>query len=119
MLKMSTKNSVLMECCEDYVGLWSIMRSIYRDNPNINSGEAREQALELIKELMQNELIQPGMFTKKYNFRLWNLSFKETIARIEVEWNALKREPNIGEIVWFISTEKGERQIKEQVKNDE
>jgi hypothetical protein len=114
---MSTRNSVLMECDEDYVGLWSILRDIYRDNLNIDSLKARRKTLDLIKELMQDKLIQPGMFTGNANFELWKLSPQETITRIEAEWDALGREPNIGEIVWFITTEKGEKVVKEQMKN--
>lgn len=113
--KLRTRNVVLRECCVDYVGLWSILREIEGDNPNINSFEARRETLELIKELMHDELIQPGMFAEDTNFELWKLSPQDTISCIEVQWDILGRKPTIGEIVWFIITEKGERHIEEQM----
>lgn len=118
---MSTYNSVLIECSDDYVGLWSILRDIYEDNPQIEPLEARQKTLELIEKLMHEDLIQPGMFAENSHnidkFELWNLSPKETILLIETEWLALEREPTIGEIVWFITTEKGNKKLESIIEN--
>jgi hypothetical protein len=117
---MNTDDYFLIECSEDYVGLWSIIRGIQRDNPGINSLETRRKTLAIIKKFMQEGLIRPGMFNFnsqiKYvdNFEFWQLSPEETIIRIEKEWDALEEEPNIGDIVWFTTTEKGDKEVKKR-----
>lgn len=104
------RNSLLIESAEDYVGLWTIPRQLRLYSEETDELKLRRKTLQIIEELLNDELIQPGQF-KDRNFELWKLSPVETIARIEAEWDALGRDPNIGEIVWFIATEKGEREV--------
>ena len=104
------RNSLLIESTEDYVGLWTIPRQLYLYSEEKDEFAVRRKTIQIIEELLNDELIQPGQF-KDRKFEFWKLSPVETIARIEAEWDALGREPNIGEIVWFIATEKGEREV--------
>jgi hypothetical protein len=39
------------------------------------------------------------------HFVSWRVSPKEAVLRIEEEWSALGREPNIGEVAWFTSAQ--------------
>ena len=116
------KREVLVECEEDYVGLWSI---IWRVRYALNDGEyppseedradpleVRRITLRLVQELLESGLVQAGSPTPDgRGFEPWSLGACESLARIESEWGALAREPNIGEIVWFTATEKGERTL--------
>ena len=104
------RDSLLIESAEDYVGLWTIPVRIRLYSEETDEFKIRRKTLQIIEELLNDALIQPGQFTDR-DFELWKLSPLETIARIEAEWDALGREPNIGEIVWFIATEKGEREV--------
>jgi hypothetical protein len=67
------------------------------------TGYAQLQAttLTLIKELMKNKIVA-GQF-ENHIFKKWECSVEEATARIERAWNALGREPNIGDIVWFVA----------------
>jgi hypothetical protein len=117
------KSEVLKECKEDHVGLWSI---IWRIRYALNNGEypspegdradpleVRRLTLRLVQELLEAGLLQAGSPTPDgRGFEPWSLGPRETLARIESEWDALGREPNIGEIVWFTATEKGAKEVE-------
>jgi hypothetical protein len=40
------------------------------------------------------------------HFVSWDLPPDQAVSRIEQEWSALRRELNIGEVVWFTSAER-------------
>jgi len=110
---MTVRNSILIECNEDYVGLWSILQSIrFNSKQKLDASEARRETMKLIEELLNEGLIQPGQFIDNGEFEIWQLLTTDIIARIEAEWDALGREPTIADIVWFITTEKGDRDVK-------
>jgi len=60
----------------------------------------------VIQEALVDKSIVAGEFVDRDEhtaiFAVWQLSIDETIARIEREWLALGREPNLGEIAWFV-----------------
>lgn len=43
----------------------------------------------------------------KEGFCMWNLPIEECLNRVEREWNALGRNPSLGEICWLQNTDKG------------
>jgi hypothetical protein len=106
---------LLKECADDDVGLWfaiaPIEDAIGEDYPL----KVRTLTLEIVEDLLHDELIMAGF--PIYNaegvlvFDTWNLSVKDTIARINKEWDELGREPTLGEIVWFVATEKGIEEV--------
>ncbi|MGL4879520.1 MAG: hypothetical protein ACRC8K_00460, partial [Waterburya sp.] len=101
----------MLETADDYVGLWSVIREVKNKHPDSDASLFRKQTIKLIRELLDNQLIQAGQFST-IKFEIWNTSSEETINRIEKEWDELGREPDISDIVWFIATEKGESETK-------
>ena len=79
----------MLETAEDYVGLWSIIRKVKHENPNSNASLLRKQTIKLIRQLLDNQLIQAGQFSTS-KFEIWNTSNEATINRIEKEWDAPK-----------------------------
>ena len=105
---MNAEELILIECYEDYVGLWSVLREIEDDWADIGEAEARFKTLELLRKLLIEELIYAGDYDDNETFEGWKLSPKDVIERIELEWEALGRKPNIAEIVLFTTTKKGD-----------
>jgi hypothetical protein len=108
----SVCNSVLLEACEDYVGLWSIVwefREIFKETQN---NVIQRDTMEVITKLLNNGFVYAGQFNSDGEFERWNSTPDVILTRIEVEWNNLGREPDMGEIVWFEATEKGEAVVK-------
>jgi hypothetical protein len=95
------KQSLLAELKEDYEGLWTVLRRVRCENPNLDADTARRRTLRVILELLRDDVIVAGVPNRSGDFIRWELSPEDTIRRIEREWQELGREPNIGDIVWF------------------
>jgi hypothetical protein len=115
---MTKRNSVikniLIECSEDDVGLWSIIREVKSGFQDLDDETLRKVTLELLSELLEAELIQAGYPSlEEKSFNVCSLSPKELIVKIEKEWLKLGREPRLGDIVWFVTTDKGDKKAEE------
>lgn len=68
---------------------------------------AREAGRRVVSELVKGGYIRAGVPRGREDFIPWRLSADEAVERIEHEWKALGREPNISEVAWFDITGKG------------
>ncbi len=107
---------ILTLCAEDHLGLWFAMTPVENVFEKANSDEIRRRTLEILYDLLKLDLIQAGFPAEDgRSFKTWGLSPDETIQRINQEWDVLGRDPTIGEIVWFTTTEMGDKVAKEMV----
>ena len=90
------------EVMTDCVGLWSVLWEVKQRLPSLTSAEARTIVLAVVRAALEREVILPVEFVDMHVVP-WKASPKEAMERIESAWLALGREPNIGEIVWFIA----------------
>ncbi|MEC4987948.1 MAG: hypothetical protein SAJ37_04295 [Oscillatoria sp. PMC 1068.18] len=67
--------------------------------------------------MLNKDLIKAGMFDEEAEFKVWDLSPQAIIARIKSKWDTLGRKPNIGDLVWFDITEKGNREAEKLLKS--
>lgn len=96
--------SLVDECHEDHVGLWEVVNAARFDLGAQNPTETRSLTLQLVRSLLAQRGMQVGHPAPDgRQFISWNLPADEAVQRIEQEWSALGREPNIGEIAWFTS----------------
>ena len=103
---------ILMLCADDYTGLWLVVRTISKDAYPLDAMPdwVRQQALKVIKDLLQTELVEVGNFeAESFKFQPLLLSAEETISYIQREWDELGRAPTIGDICWFRATPAGEK----------
>ncbi len=104
---------VLLEAREDYVGLWSIVQQI-RDRGLAGDVEIRDAALDVIRRLLSEHDVIAGSFGpprfpditasatfSKHGFHVWSIPTEKILQEISREWQALGRDPIIGEIIWF------------------
>ena len=110
------RDEILRKCVDDEEGLWSVIFSV-RKHLNLqrpDTSEVRNRTTEILRELLEAGLIQPIQYRSDSGvYEPWNLPVSDIIARISAEWDALGREPNPGDIVDFVATEKGERIVAE------
>lgn len=102
------KRDFLVECTDDYVGLWSVIRRIKHALKEESSENIRAISVALIRGFLEPGLIKAGMPRITGEFEEWQFGPEEIVQRIESEWDKLGREPNIGDIVWFTSTKAGD-----------
>ena len=74
------------------------------DEDRATPEQVRELAMRCVKELLESGKIVagfPAYPTNECPFNRSELPPAEIVDRINAEWDALGREPNIAEIVWF------------------
>lgn len=74
--------------------------------------EIRQLSIEIIREVIEKGLMRTGDITQG-GFKEWDLSDEEIVERINSEWTALGRRPNLGEICWLENTEEGNRRARQ------
>jgi hypothetical protein len=110
----SLKQSILTECEEDHVGLWSVIRDVEEAFPKKNEIAIRDRVLTLLQELLLAHEIRAGFPTPDgQGFRSLRLAPDKVLARIEAEWPVGHR-PTIGEGLWFTrAKKKGRKRLKD------
>jgi hypothetical protein len=94
------KQDFLAECADDFVGVWSLLRTVNFTIPNLTSIESQGITLRLLEDLLRAGTI---IVLQISNSRLeaWNSPPASAVKRIKDEWDALGRDPDVGEIAWF------------------
>lgn len=96
--------SLFEESHEDHVGLWRVVNAVRFDLGTVDPVQTRAMTLRLVRSLLQERGMQVGQPAQDgRHFVPWNLPPDQAVNRIEKEWTALGREPNIGEVAWFTS----------------
>jgi hypothetical protein len=104
----SLKQTILTECDDDHVGLWSVIRDVEESLPKRDSAGVRYQVLTLLHELLVAQEIDAGFPTPEGRFRSLNATPEKIMARIEADWPVGHR-PTIGEGLWFTRAKKRSR----------
>jgi hypothetical protein len=102
----SLKQTILTECEEDHVGLWSVIRDVEEIFPQSDEPAIRDQVLTLLDELLHAQEIEAGFPAPDgQGFCPLRIAPGEVLARIEAQW-PVGRRPTIGEGLWFTRTKK-------------
>lgn len=109
----SLKQSILAECDEDHVGLWSVIRDVEEFMPKRDKAAVRDQVLGLLHELLVTHEIKAGFPTPEGRFRSLKVTPEKIMARIEGEWPVGHR-PTIGEGLWFTRAKRRSRKRIEE-----
>ena len=88
----------IQEATEDVLGLWQLCRPACYDLGTRTPKEVKTVVLDLVRRLLEK-----GMQAVEVSDQQpWpNQSPDSVIERISSEWDALGREPNVPDIVWF------------------
>ncbi len=111
----AVQRQILLECAEDHVGLWSVISEIQvAAKKNIDPATVQRRTLNALRPLLEAGLVQAGHPAPGgREFVAWPIPASEAIERIKRQWDTLGREPNIGDIVWFTTTDKGDHVVRE------
>src|SRR6266481_5714624 len=102
----SLKQSILTECEEDHVGLWSVIRDVEEFFPKGDETTIRDQVLTLLEELLLANEIKAGFPAPDgRGFRPLRIAPDKVLARIKADW-PIGRRPTIGEGLWFTRAKK-------------
>jgi hypothetical protein len=98
--------SLVVECHADHVGLWEVVHSVRFELGATSPSETQALTLRLVERLLHERGMQVGHLAPDgRNFVSWGVPPDQAVRRIEQEWSALGREPDIGEVAWFTSAD--------------
>jgi hypothetical protein len=93
--------SVRAEAAEDYVGLWSVVRHLRQEMPDADD-DALQPALEgVIRRVLSSGCVF-GQFISDCGFVAWPED--RVIDQMLDELASLGRDPDIGEVGWFVAS---------------
>ena len=90
-----------LELPVDWLGLWVVVLIARGALGPIGDRELRQIVLKGIGQLLDLDDIELGFPLRDGRFLAWTYAPKDALEKIEREWEALGRDPNIGEIVWL------------------
>lgn len=77
----------------------------------VTDEEILETALRIIRSVVDEGLMQLGDVTDDGFFE-WDLTPEEAIERVEREWRALRRPPDLGDVCWLANTSVGDVRVQ-------
>ncbi len=90
------------EAQSDFCGLWLLAKWVREDLPSVDRETARRTTLVIIRRALENGQLVAGEFVDR-NFVPWDMSPTEVLDRIDRAWSELGREPDVGDIAWFVA----------------
>lgn len=106
------KSRFFISFLDDWVALWELIRMVKKIYGFNDREKIQSFILEFIHNLLINEMIYVGFPTEEGKFDSWQGKPETLIQRIKKAWDALGDEPNIGDVIWFDITKKGEQELQ-------
>src|SRR4051812_4448794 len=93
---------------DDWVPLVALVRKL-------DSNRSGEDLLQAVLAVVQGALASGWMIAgevREAGFVPWPLAVRDALARIEHEWRALGRTPELGDICWLSNTPEGDKRTR-------
>ena len=107
-----TKHKTLAWCVEDWTSLFFINAFVREFSHYKDLNLIKKTTLEVIKNLLELELVVVGDLTNDNKFFPWEMPFEKILVKIKIDWDNLGRELYMYELVWFEITEKGRKKFE-------
>ncbi len=90
------------EAASDFIGLWQLIRAVKKNLEKNEDEKLQSLTLDLLKRMLYRGFRVGYLSSSGSKLDPWPDQQPVRVAtRIQSEWNALGREPNIGDIAWF------------------
>ncbi len=94
---------LITEARADEVGLWLIIAKLRGECGITDPTHLRAATLDFVREFLDSGEVVAGYYKGDGNgIAVWDMPASDVISRISAKWDALGREPNIGDIVVFV-----------------
>lgn len=114
------RDDVLLSGIDDWVGLWEVVRSAQEyAEPNMAAvGEVQDLVILVVQKLLAESLVEIGDL-HGLDFQPWPISIREALTKVRTAWQALGRNPSIGEVCWLNLTDQGNALAQSIVRYEE
>jgi len=110
-------HDLVMRGCDDWVDACGVASIAINIGHAKSVEEIRDLSLKMIREVVQQGLMEIGDLPQNgQRLELWPMTPQECLDRVEREWDALGRNPNLWEICWLQNTDKGKTMGEELFK---
>jgi hypothetical protein len=100
-------DDLLIKGTEDWIDACEVASVAKTVGGATSASAVRDLSLRAVAELINRGLMEPGDVDRS-GFRSWGIPAAQAIARIQREWRALGRNPNLGEVCWLANTNEGD-----------
>lgn len=96
-------SELIREAKVDEVGLWLIIAKLRDEGGITDPALVRVTTLDFVREFLDSGQVVAGYYSPDGNgIAIWDMPTADVVSRIIAEWDALGREPDIGDIVIFV-----------------
>ena len=92
--------SVRLEAQEDYVGFWRIPWELRRACPTASDTDITESSLQILHRLAAGDVVFGELSDETGDFVRWDR--REALAEVDRAWRRLRRDPDIGDLGYFV-----------------
>lgn len=97
-------SELIAEAKADEVGLWLIISSLRDAGGITDPTQLRAATLNVVRRFLDSGEVAAAIYSQDGNgIAIWDIPTDDVIVRISTEWDALGREPNIGDVVIFVA----------------
>jgi hypothetical protein len=96
----------------DYVGLWQVVSAVVHDYQVSSPADIRRLTMEIVRGLLASGFEAVDLRPGGGRIPWADQRLDVVLARIDHEWDALGKEPDVGDIVWFDLPERNGSQRK-------
>lgn len=107
------KRGLVADAADDYLDLSFVAHGIREAFEVSDEEEVLFYTAAILHSLLCENLVRAGTPTAGGGFDAWEVESRGTVERILAGWRYLGRMPELGELVWFDATEKGETYAEE------
>lgn len=112
------KRGLVADAAEDYLDLSFVAHDIREASKASEDEEVLFYTVAVLDRLLDEGLIRAGTPTAVGGFDAWEADTRCAVERILAGWRYLGRAPELGELVWFDATDKGEAYAEEMLSSD-
>jgi len=104
-------DELIAEAKADEVGLWFIIAALRDEYRVEDAAQRRLVTLNVVQRLLDSGQVFAGYYNPDGSGAIipWKMSNADVLSRIISEWDSLGRDPNIGEVVVFVSNGRSDR----------
>jgi hypothetical protein len=102
---------LLVRAAHDEVGLWEVWRVVQRHRRTDRDSQ-RAEALAALEDLLEAGYLKAGQFSRDEGWTWWEKPTDQIIRQLDQDWQALGRDPDLGDIAWFTSTPAGDQYLQ-------
>lgn len=104
--------NLLRRGADDWVDVAEVMWVVKSVGGTDGDQAIRKESVDTIRKVLEAGWFVAGEVIRDRGFEPWQLHPTEAVSEVNRRWDALGREPGLGEVCWLQITEAGEEELR-------